>query len=88
MAEEDPTAPLLKQAESFYYRSMQLTEAMDQFKKEAADLSEQFPNPNEEQSIEIDWKLHKADSTRRAAIKFMKRGDKLMKRWEKYQPSR
>lgn len=81
---KDPTEPLLKQAESFYVRSHELTEAMEGFKNEAAQLESIRPNLTEEEKLDVDWKLHKADSARRAAIKFMKRGDKLMKRWEKY----
>lgn len=86
---EDQTEPLLRQAQSFYFRSSQLTEAMDGYKQKASELElEAGPTPTEEEEIEIEWQLHKADSSRRAAIKFLKRGDKLMKRWEKYQPSR
>lgn len=78
--------PLLKQAESFYVRARLLTEEMDKFKQEAGDLAKSLlrTTPTEDQQMEIEWNLHKADTTRRAAIKFMKRGDKLMKRWEKY----
>lgn len=76
--------PLSKQAESFYARAKELTAEMEKNKLEAAQLEELYPHPDDEQKLEIDWKLHKADANRRAAAKFVKRGDKLMRRWNKF----